>query len=231
MNWVFGKKHFSFRCFLVSSVFSAVFFTLIFIALMLSNDGSSMFAQMVSGSPLLLFLSGVLLNVPGDYLALLETRWILARRIHTAWKIILDFFITYVLSLSWIALLTGLYFGLKAGLATYVLPYINPFDIPIGLQYGDLPEKPEEVIFTGLFDMLLLYLITLRVVLATSYVTSAWLWLYGASDLTARFLSKNAKLIHYLNIENKPARALGLVSSLLFFLFGSIAFLLYRLLS
>jgi hypothetical protein len=49
----------------------------------------------------------------------------------------------------------------------------------------------------------------IRIIFATSFTTSAWLWLHGLSQLTIRALSGTGALMGYLNVENRPVRTIG----------------------
>jgi len=61
-------------------------------------------------------------------------------------------------------------------------------------------------------DVLIFYIFLTRIVLAIRYVTSVWIWIYGMSELCVRFLVKSKIFARFLNVEQRPTRASGLVA-------------------
>lgn len=214
-NAVFGKRHFSIRCLFVSGLISVSSFTIIFLLVVWLNGefNLSMSAAVLAKLPVIVILAAIFLNGPSDYIALLETRWIVQLNIPTIWKIILDLILTFVISLGWIALLIAIKFGPELGSSAFYGVIINPIELGRAINFDDVEEQSQASILAHVFlDILILYILTLRVVLVTSYITSIWVWLYGISELFIRLLPPSNFIITHLNVEDRPARAMGIIS-------------------
>ena len=221
---IFGVRHFSWRCFFLSSAISAISFTVFFLYVASSNQGFNVTVELLSIFPFVVLLLGILVNVPSDYFALLETRWIMRRQMAAVWKILLDLGATYLIALGWLALLIGSQLGVKLGLTAYWVVTIDPIPLGSAIDYDISNGDGEGVLALTLLDVLVFYIFLTRIVLATSYVTSVWVWIYGASELCIRFFAKSKSFVRFLNVEERPARTLGLVASTLVVLLGTVAY-------
>lgn len=222
---LFGKKHLSFRCFFMSSIVSIVSFTAIFFLLGTTDPDFNVTAEIFAKVPLLILIAGMIVNVPSDYLALLETRWIIKSSLPTFWKITIDLLLTYIVGLGWLALLVALIVDPQISLITFWVVLIDPVALGSVIDYSNPEHDGAAFLALTLIDVFVFYIFFTRVVLATSYVTSVWVWAYGLSDLFIRFLSGNRRLMEYLNVETKPTRAIGLVASISVMLIGTLAYL------
>lgn len=211
----------------MSSLISAVCFTAIFVWAASIQPGFNFTAEMLTGLPALVLILGILVNAPSDYIALLETRWIMRSSLRTPLKIVADFVFTYLISLGWLALLLSLFLGPKIGFMTYWVVALDPIEVGAAIDYSNPTDSAEDLLAIGFLDALLFYIFLARIVLGTSYITSIWVWISGLADFSIRFLSRYQKAVNYLNIEEKPFRSLGLMTSIFLFLAGAAAYPLF----
>ena len=211
----------------MSSFISSVCFTAIFLWAASIQPGFNLTAGTLTSLPILVLIAGILVNVPSDYIALLETRWIMRSSLRTAWKIVVDFVLTYLISLGWLAFLLSLFLGPKIGLMTYWAVALDPIEVGAAINYRNPTDSAEDLFATMFLDALIFYVFLSRIVLGTSYVTSIWVWISGLADFFIRFLSRYQKVVDYLNIEEKPVRSLGLMISMFLFLIGAAAYPLF----
>jgi len=88
---IFGKKHFRPRCFFLSSIISLGSFVALFYIL---NTKPLVFDQLS-----LILLMGVAVNIPGDYLSLLQTRWLIKANLPLMIKLTLDAVFTLIITI------------------------------------------------------------------------------------------------------------------------------------
>jgi hypothetical protein len=191
------------------------------------QPGFNFTAGTLNSLPILILIVGILVNVPSDYIALLETRWIMRSSLRTSWKIVADFVLTYLISLGWLAFLLSLFLGPKIGFMTYWAIALDPIEVGAAIDYRNTTDSAEALFAAMFLDALIFYVFLSRIVLGTSYVTSIWVWISGLADFFIRFLSRYQKVVDYLNIEEKPVRSLGLMISIFLFLVGAAAYPLF----
>lgn len=206
---VFGRKHLSWRCFLMSSLFSLLAVCLLYLLYCQKNGiGFLMF-----GSPGFLLFFGsfaIVFNVIPDYFSLLETRVVmhLMGQAH---------------SRSVVALLFGadLLLTLLIFLAAAML--FSPFFL---LQWSGFPASFERAV--ELAGMLVgeaaLTLQTevggiLGIFLYSTFFTSLWVWLTALGWGATRLLAKSPPLLRLakraLPIETHPMRSIGEVAAVI----------------
>ena len=202
----FGKKHFSWQCIFRSALVSIfAFITLAFlfdVPELLGQESDSKYELFIE-----LLIFAILVNVVLDYMSLLETRYILSKRMPVLEKIIMDAIITILLVIIWTAfvntLIQATHFTVKS--------YIEGVALIL------------EDIFAGSREGSIITLI----ILATSFTTSIWLWLHGLSRILIRSLSNVQKFMGWLNVKETPLRAIGTTINLIVLTFGVLLFPVY----
>jgi len=188
---IFGQKHFSWRCFVVSSIASSISYGLI---LLLFYPLYKEFGIHV----LPYFILPVTINIIIDYISLLETRYLLNRfkKTYSIFVLIsyiaLDIILTMVIFI--IIWIFAYHFIIMPILKPYV-PYVN---------YGI--EGWTENTSDG----------RLRIIcLLTTFFTSAWLWIYILGSIIVKVINSIFGTIGFfqdhLKIKEKPFRAIGMV--------------------
>jgi len=197
----FGKKHLSWRCLYRSSLISMITFTVL-LSLYYPSVYTETFFTFMQMLVVIIF-SGLTFNVLLDYMSLLQTRIILNVPISILPKIILDGILTTLLSILWV---------------TFMMSVLEPNEI-----------NSLEITAMAIFDESLPESTMIRVVLATSFTTSIWLWLHGLSVLVIRSLSHLQKFMGWLNVKEAPLRAIGTTINLIVLTFGVLLFPIYLL--
>jgi len=196
----FGTKHLRWRCFYRSILVSI--FTFSALAYLSDHYGTPYieYDLLVSLITVSLIFNGLI-----DYISLLQTRIILNAPIPILAKIILDGILTTLLSILWLAFTLSL------------------------IAYDDLK-------FLELMTTLWHHLFdnasssesnAVRIVLATSFATSIWLWLHGLSRVLIRSLSTVQWFMGWLNVKETPLRAIGTTINLIVLTFGVLLFPVY----
>ncbi len=192
---LFGHRHFSWRCFLISGVVSLIAVFAAYIGLNLWEIGAR-----PPGTAFYYILVGALLaNLVPDYLSLLESRVIIRwlprfRVLGKGFLLLLDLIITFVIYTSF--LLTYVYLG----------------------------EGYSETSFGSFLDSLFGGSEVPRIVVATflsTFSTSLWIYFYmfgvGATKMTRKwYLGVN--LLEILKWQIQPVRAVGSIAAI--YLFG-----------
>ena len=197
---IYGKNHLSLRCFLTSTLVSILSFMIIALVWI----GQDVLWLDVQNA----FIYALILNVIPDYISLLETRWLLGvKRIPMVIKLIIDVILSYILlavSVFGIAWATGYQ---SADAFEFFTSSLFLMDI----TFED-PETPSfiEVCFFATI---------------TSYTTSIWLWLHGFAHMMVRFLYP----FKWLEVEEKPLRAVGVVMSVLLIAIGCVGAVVIQL--
>ena len=124
-DWIFGEKHVSLRCFGRSFLATFAALTVLVAVLAATRDalitGQTTTGVVVSNStvpPYWLILMLLLINVLGDYLSLLETRWAIGRMVRTqrvARTLVLDLFLTGGIWATAMPIVLGLVVGFGGG--------------------------------------------------------------------------------------------------------------------
>jgi len=220
---VFGKKHFTLKCFLRSSLASLISATLMFFiwGILRPNEFHAFYLDpdLVYNFLILLFFVGILNLIP-DYFSLLETRYML-RWLNNSYSvkrailgILIDGLVTAVI--FWI--------GLNI-LSVLVLVFVSDTSfvvlfIKINKEFLTLylPLKATQM-----------YILPLGITFYSTFFTSAWLWLYVISGIILKSLKYFGVMVEkagkIFDLENKPISALGNVASVFVtFIFAVIAF-------
>jgi len=220
LNRVFGSKHFTLRCFLRSSVLSmAVSLLVSGIVYGFTPDSDLPMSSFWYGSLLWIVLS-LFANVIPNYLALLETRYVL--RWLTHWRsntgtialLVLDCYLTLVTATA----------GAGASIVVFTFLIMTRF-------------RQHPSVLTALTDFILTFVSTgfqnlikgwtmpvagyahRPELFFPAFFTSIWLWLYAGSG----FLLKAARRFdlgfdwfnRHFDIEKKPLQSIGLVAGAL----------------
>lgn len=195
---VFGKRHVSIRCLLMSTLTSVVLVALMTLlwASLHPTTANGFFSQGVFAWLGVLFVA-VSLNVPVDYLSLLETR-LLLRFIGSRRSIVLHSCV-----LLGDLLLTGVIFLLGFGAYDALLGTVDFWELVVSGIAFDTPGDGD---------------LSLGIFLYTTYFTSVWLWLFLLSTGVANAVGLGDRTITFLksalNVEEKPIRSLGFLSML-----------------
>ena len=217
---VFSERHFSFKCFLRSSIASvSAVLTSVLILSLVGVDfvelGSAEFMGMTSANPYgwlvwIMVFCTVTLNIIPDYLSLLETRYLL--------KIMRNrqsFLLTIALLL--IDVFATMFIFVFVGILPILLLFFGFFG-----ESGVIPS-PELFLKSltpggSLFDDLVLGT-PFSTFFYSTFFTSFWIWLYVSSGLILKIVTIPAKglafLQRHLNIDEMPIRAMGFTLLLL----------------
>lgn len=192
----FGEKHLRWRCVYRSSLISIFCFSM----LTFLWD-----ASLIWFSPIGQVVFFVLLSIPFnaflDYWSLLETRILLKTPLTLSLKMLVDAVLTFLMALGWLSLF-----------------WMVSLDTDIG--YPEAVRRTWEALAgRSMTDPTVL-----RIVVATSFTTSIWLWLHGLAQVTIRVLSTAGWFMGWLNIKEKPLRAIGTTINVFVLLLGVVLF-------
>ena len=229
INRIFGRKHFTWRCFFRSAVFSLASIVVMSILYLLIHGRDEQFETALT-NPLVAQLGGlflwswIILSIVPDYLNLYKTRIIID------WLNLID-------KPAWIYLICLLFVDFVFGLILFqfissiILTLAILFDVVV---LGDDDPIYEDVGLKNLFSIsnydfapgALLSLVKLdnhgSVLFYAGMVPSIWLWMVVGATILTRFLVKSrsilAFLLWFLDIEKAPFRSVGVVASI--FVFG-----------
>ena len=193
----FGEKHFRWRCIYRSVLISAFCFMLLMVV-----AGTELLDVGMAVNLFFFFLVGLWLNAFIDYWSLLETRVLLSTRLPIFLKIALDVVLTTLLTWLWVALMF-MFIGAEDS-------FVESLE-GIGREF--IEGGPDAVLW--------------RVILATSFTTSIWLWLHGLSQFAIRGFSSIAFVMNKLNVKEKPLRAIGTTINIFVLLIGAVLFPVY----
>ena len=182
---VFGDRHFSLRCIIVSATASIT--TVMLLYILFGPILGLLDTQILDGKPFLEVLAlGIAINLMADYISLGETRLILKyfQNVHSS-------------MLQFLILLGDFFFsGAIIFITICFWQYVTGNDL-IGI--GEI---------VGAFTVYSIFFYS-------TFLTSAWAWLYWLSTSIMRIFSRN---LQFLNIEERPFRQLGLIGGGLLFL-------------
>jgi len=182
---VFGKQHIRWRCFRLSVIVSVCAYIVLYAVLARPHEiGSETIPERFA----LAVSFVVLFNVLVDYISLLETRMLLNVAIPAAARISVDAVVTVVLTVVFMAC---------------VMTALNDESV-----VRNLAEVTRGVAGTS-EDVNWVWLT--RVVLATSFTTSVWLWLHGIAQLSIKLLRANSRLLNWLDVKETPLRSIGTI--------------------
>jgi len=199
---VFGEKHLSLKCFgrstlasVTAAISAATALSLIFLdRLLVEFGGPDVSWWMIPVGVLPFFV----INVFPDYLSLLETRWMMRFAKDSLRRVVgvlgLDLIITGSIAfLFWL------------GISVLV-------EGSLMMLYPETGPEPGRFVISLLVSMNF----ALLVCLASTFFTSGWLWLYGASVFGSRVLLRIGKgagfLLKASDVERQPFRSMGFTS-------------------
>ncbi len=204
---IFGKRHFSVRCFFVSaltSIISVTLLTLLWVTI--DFDSAKVFFLNDEGlfNLFLIFLLAGIVDFIPDYISLYQTRVILRWMASPNVKVPSWFLILADLVLT-TAIVWLVFFG-----SLLLIDGFNP----------QVYEKLLRLLFSGyLMDGFGMSGPTFGIFIYSTYLTSVWLWLYILSAFGIRILSFSSYFLRFmkgtLDIEEKPLRSMGFVAMLL----------------
>lgn len=213
---IFGKKNFTIKCFLRSSIASfcvALVSFLVLNALVFDISFSKELQRYPVSSFVFLYLTApIVMNLFPDYFSLLETRFIIRvmgtdfRLIHVLALLGFDLFLT---TLIWFA---GVNILFLIFLAEYILTVDNVTH-PSIIEYYKIAfnsyKSTDISSGTDLFAW---------ISLITTFFTSFWIWLYASSGFFVKLMYKMGwgfnLLRGFLDVKKKPVRALGFITCL-----------------
>lgn len=197
---VFGRRHFSLRCFFSSSVASFCFVLILAILFMSLNPQTAREVLDETEFFFAIFLGVGILNLFPDYFSLLETRFIL--RAMTKTSSTLRILILVIADLIFTTAIIVVVFVGVSLIANVSLAEVAKA-CRLGLEFRAVGEG----------DM------TPGIFIYTTYLTSFWIWLYVITLVIARILVRLARVWSwfkgFLNFAEKPLRCLGFLSMIL----------------
>jgi len=213
----FGKKHFRRRCFNRSALISIfTFFVLTCIHIIdvilafhsgVPSDKFSEYSFALASVIGFTFIGvAFFVNILADYLSLLETRILLNTKIPVVSKILFDAILTFVITYLWTTFCLWIFYILNNSELKGFTEMLQI--IWIGYFFNDGSIIPE----------------LMTIIVLTSYTTSIWLWLHGLSRLLIRFISGVNFFAGWLNIKERPLRAIGTTINAIVLLIGIVLF-------
>lgn len=216
---VFGERHLSWRCFSRSCV--ASFASVAMVTLMwgvLYPDKFDIFikSSSIGKNVFSLFFITAIFNLIPDYISLLETRYMInwMRRAHSVMRILaflaIDFVATAAIGLVGII-----------GALMIVILFSNPSEI-MRLKITEFFSEILELIQKLILPLSASSIVNLPIGIwfYAAFFTSVWVWLYVLSGSVVRLMEYLGiginRLKFVLDIKNKPLRAIGFVSIVLF---------------
>lgn len=156
---VYGKKHFSLRCFSISAFASILSVFAIYLVNVPSGSRGLELKEMVVLTTF---------NVIIDYFSLLETRKLLNVKANLIVKLVADGIITFMLAILSFSLLMSVVAGesLSVVFTDVIVAFFSSFGNPASMQSA-----------------------TIRAIIFTSFMTSVFLWLHLLSYPTVKYLS------------------------------------------
>ena len=221
---VFGRKHWSWHCIWRSAIASTLGLVVMLVVFDYFQTNGSLF-DLVKDEVAIMVIIAVPANIIGDYLSLWETRSLLrlAARRPTLLPllVLLDVLLTFFIWLAGIAL------------PAYILT--DAYNEASIVEFGGLLIAILELSLQGLLAIFsddtmpttgILSSIAVSAMLATSYITSVWLWLVMLVTPVVRALlwsrtSGLSTLGRVINTQQKPFTALGYLMSLIIMIIGT----------
>ena len=235
---IFGKHHFSCRCFYrscIASTFSVLIMTLVWGYLrpyqfqQFFNSGSLVEAF------LSVYLVGIIVNLIPDYLSLLETRWLInkmdksGRIISILLYLCLDLVITSAIFLIFIAFCMFMVFLLRVAFPN-TTEFVN--FLPKAIQNLVIRVTKLKMTFSGYKEWLLHFtgncipLTTDKkyepspgIWMYSTFFTSIWAWLHATTGIIAKCSQKLFGsydwFIRNFDINEKPLSVMGIISIVL----------------
>ncbi len=210
----FGKKHFKINCFYKSAIISILMYIIVSFLLvgMQVNLDEHLFSYI-----LLIGGLAILINIPIDYVSLLQTRIIIGLKLNTLAKIIIDNILTYIIfcTIPFVAFYAYAFITNKLNSENLTFQHFFSFYEMQALLIYDYLSNPEiedasDLLGTQIF----------AVSLITTFTTTIWLWLHGLAEFTIKLLSPIPRITDWLDIEKSPIRSIGIIINLYIWLFG-----------
>jgi hypothetical protein len=199
----FGRKHLAWRCFYRSSIISIFCFSIFYVL-------TGIYLEFSGPAPVIFpIFFALAFNVISDYLSLLETRLILNIRIPIPLKIVIDSILTFAISLLWIWV--SVYLLAFDHYTTFWSVLNDVLRWFLGHQTGDVPT------------------IMVRIIIGTGYATSIWLWFHGLAHFAIRNLQTFNFVMSWLNVKERPIRAIGTTINIFVLAIGIVLFPVYLL--
>lgn len=203
---IFGEKHLTLRCFLISCVISistVILITILYVTLFPTSFLNELEVESIKYGIAVVLIGALFFNLFPDYFSLLETRWILHHVKHSNFKKLCGFLILD-------AIITGLVF-LCAILIVVIVASIASGD-PIPINFGKL--EPFVLEIYELFSTMIRLETALCIFFYSTYFTSIWLYLFIASSISIKFVYSMGSfgnwLMGFLDVDNKPFRTMGI---------------------
>ncbi|MFX1453072.1 MAG: hypothetical protein ACFFCM_19715 [Promethearchaeota archaeon] len=221
---IFGKRHFSFKCFFRSCVASYLSANIMFFCIfafnpkLFHNVFSEIFLVVVLAVMSWTAIFSPFINFIPDYFSLLESRYTikLMSLKPSIDRITIFLILDFIFTLS-IVIITFYFIYL------FIINYSDPGSINAFKKMG--------------FNKFLIFTINLQLIdgeqygnsggiifflqpfFFSTFFTSIWVWLFAISGYTVKFLEYAGYSINhtlkYLDIDNKPLRSMGLVTIML----------------
>jgi len=209
---VFTKKHFSIKCFLISTIFSVSIFAITFlIYYIVSNPLIADFdlAGIDILKDILPFI--IIFTLIPDYFSLLETRYILSKIsneekiIKKIFWVVMDIILTFVIIR--LALLIGTTIGKHYWYDFYAFEFLeNWYTLEAKDNFEQLDSKKTK------YKILFPY----GIFIYSAFFTSIWIWLYGIIGFGIRLLNLPSKTLEttkrIFDIKRKPFKVMGFIS-------------------
>ena len=223
---IFGKKHLSFKCFFRSSIATFIAAIICGAVLLILHENSlvegqeNFFLSFISNEIPELLLAVFIFNVFPDYISLLETRIVIGKIkktkstiVQCIW-VVFDIVATYFIFM--IAMVIATNFIFYGEFFDLFENNILPIVMVISSDFVSLPsflfEFATKPVPWGEWSFL-------AILVWTTFFTSAWVWLYVASQIVTRLVSplrKSVRFILYiLPVDTKPLQSVCTVMAVL----------------
>lgn len=209
---IFGKTFFCSRFFFRSCIASTVASLISFCIWAGSHPDYLQYClqyPFLSNAAAAAFLT-VILNYVPDYVSLMESRWIIKQMTRTSLSRFLPLLVLDAILSAGIWML-----GL---LMMFVLLWVQDLDGSV--------ISPTSAKMLGIMKNAVLFtardaneMSVFGIYFYATFFTSVWVWLYAASGLTVKIIllvvSNVNRLLSFLDIDNKPLRAMGMIAMLM----------------
>jgi hypothetical protein len=240
---IFGKRHFSLKCFVLSAVFSLGAMGFISIVCLLINPHpSEVFSLSLGGmeDPNIpeFFRFWTLAfwfpwSIVIDYISLFKTRLILELlgRLHRSTSIVaIAILVLDYIIYRFIFFVSGLLTGLVVSAVFLAIQHASITDIWERIRITVLEHVEYFDFFLFLLDSPLSLPLDLNFILVWSgFAPSIWMWLYVLALFVTRLLLRSERIVNWLrwalDIEKNPFRSIGAVAATLAFI-ASVAVIL-----
>ncbi len=203
---IYGKNHFSYKCFYLSCFTSTLAVLIITVIVYLINP-EKVYAIHEKNTLLWIIVLGIAINYLPDYFSLLETRWIIKKMGHSPsiYRLVSLLFIDILLSVLIFSLLAPLFSIFSAIMFAEEFPSVIHYLMLVKVLSYDAARFSGDSLKYGVYFW-------------TTFFTSFWIWIYLLGIGVIRFsriLGFGWKFLRdsFLNIEDKPYESMGFVTS------------------